>query len=131
MSEESFPNAARQQGRQIADEIARVMSEQIGRGPVSCRVIVNGDAVIAILHGSLTKAEQTLVEHGRTAEVLALRRALQQLAGPAFIAEVQRITGRKVETFMSTNHAAPDCAAEIFLLSGPLDPDDPEPRAVH
>jgi len=131
VSEESFPPTARSQGRQVGDAIASVMSELTGRGPVSCRVIVNGDAVIAILHDSLTKGEQTLVEHGHTAEVLALRRAYQRVAGPAFVAEVQRITGRRVESFMSTNHAEPDRAAEIFLLDGPVDPDGPAPPAAH
>lgn len=109
-----------------------MLSDLTGRGPVSCRVIMDHDVVIAILHDSLTKGEQTLVEHGHTAEVLALRRAFQRVAGPAFVAEVQRITGRQVESFMSTNHAAPDRAAEIFLLNGSLALQDPEPpTAAH
>jgi len=126
VSEKSSEPVARSMGSQIADAIARVVHEQTGRGPVSCRVIMNGDAVIAILRNSLTKGEQTLVDHGHAVEVLAARRAFQEVARPAFVAEVQRITGRRVETFMSTNHTDPDCAAEIFLLDGPLDPDHPD-----
>jgi uncharacterized protein YbcI len=109
--------------REIADALVRLTRQATGRGPVSARVIVDGDAVVVLMHDTMTKAEQTLVDHGRTEEVLALRRAFQDVMRPAFSAEVERVTGRTVRTFMSSNHAAPDHAAEIFLLGGPLQVD--------
>ncbi|CAB4898952.1 unannotated protein [freshwater metagenome] len=106
--------------RDITDAVVRVTRDAIGRGPVSTRVIIDGEAVVVLMHDTLTKAEQSLVDGGRVAEVLALRRAFQDLLRPASIEAVEHATGRKVQTFMSTNHADPDHAAEIFLLDGPL-----------
>lgn len=105
-------------GRDIGDAVVSLTREHVGRGPVSARVIVDGDAVVVLLQDVLTKGELTLVEHGRGAEVLALRAAYQDVLRPLFIAEVERLTGRTVATFMSANHAAPDRSAEIFLLEG-------------
>lgn len=108
--------------REITDAVVRLTREAAGRGPVRARVIIDDDAIIVLLHDTLTKAEQTLVDNGHTDEVLALRRAFQDVLRPAYSAAVEQATGRKVQTFMSTNHADPDHAAEIFLLEG-------EPRA--
>jgi uncharacterized protein YbcI len=102
--------------RQIADAIVRITREGTGRGPVKARVVMDDDAVIVLLHDVLTKGEQALIDSGRTAVVLALRSAIQDMLRPAYSAEVERITGRRVSTFLSTNHADPDRAAEIFLL---------------
>jgi uncharacterized protein YbcI len=107
-------------GRDITDAVVRITRDAIGRGPVSTRVIIDGDVVIVLMHDTLTRAEQSLVDGGRVAEVLALRRAFQDLLRPAYTAAVEQATGRMVQTFMSTNHAAPDHAAEIFLLDGPV-----------
>lgn len=106
--------------RAIADAIVRLTREGTGRGPVRARVILDGDAVVVLLHDTLTKVEQTLVDHGRIEEVLALRRAFQEILRPDYCAAVEEITGREVLTFMSTNHAGPDHAAEIFLLGDPV-----------
>lgn len=102
--------------REIADAIVRLTREHIGRGPVSAQVVMGHGAVIVIMEDVLTKGEQTLVDHGHTSEVLAMRSAFQAVLRPAYTAAVERITGRKVTTFMSTNHASPDRSAEIFLL---------------
>jgi len=106
--------------REITDAIVRLTRDAVGRGPVSARVIIDGEAVVVLMHDTLTRAEQTLVDGGRVAEVLAMRRAFQDLLRPAYTAAVEQATGRKVQTFMSTNHAEPDHAAEIFLLDGPV-----------
>lgn len=106
--------------RDITDAIVRVTRDAIGRGPVSTRVIIDGEAVVVLMNDILTRAEQSLVDGGHVAEVLALRRAVQDLLRPAYTQAVEDATGRRVRTFMSTNHAAPDHAAEIFLLDGPV-----------
>lgn len=103
-------------GRQIADAVVRLHREHTGRGPVSARVIIEGDTVVVLLREVLTKAEQTLVDAGRADEVLAFRRGLQDVLRPAFVAEVQEAMGREVDMFMSTNNADPGHSAEIFLL---------------
>lgn len=106
--------------RDITDAVVRITREAIGRGPVSARVIMDAEAVVVLMHDTLTKAEHSLVDGGFVAEVLASRRAFQTLLRPAYIEAVERATGRTVQTFMSANHASPDHAAEIFLLDGPV-----------
>jgi uncharacterized protein YbcI len=106
--------------REIADAVVRLTRQATGRGPVSARVIQDDDAIVVLMHDTMTKAEQTLVDNGRSDEVLALRRAIQDVMRPDLSAEVERITGRNVKTFMSSNHAAPDYAAEIFLMGDPV-----------
>lgn len=103
-------------GRRIADAVVRLTREHTGRGPVTARVILDGDAVVVLLHDVLSKGEQSLVEHGHVDEVLALRDAYQEVLRPSVVAEVERLMGRTVDTFMSTAHADPDRSATIFLL---------------
>jgi len=115
-SEHDAPRPRGGANRQIADAMVRLHRRSTGRGPVRVRVIMERDAVVVLLHDVLTKAEQNLVSAGRTEEVLAFRRAAQDLLRPAFVVELQEATGRQVETFMSTNSVEPDHSAEIFLL---------------
>jgi uncharacterized protein YbcI len=69
-----------------------------------------------ILQDSLTMAERVLVQAGRDAEVLQLRRTFQETMRADLIAAVERLTACNVRAFMSANHIAPDTAAEIFLM---------------
>jgi uncharacterized protein YbcI len=69
-----------------------------------------------ILQDTMTKAERSLVEAGKHAEVLELRRSFQETMRLDLIAAVERLTASSVQAFMSANHIAPDTAAEIFLL---------------
>lgn len=117
MSDTIFPTSRGRHAREISDEIVRLTREGTGRGPVRARVIIDGDAVVVLMHETLTKAERTLVDAGRAEEVLALRRAVQDVLRPAYVEAVQRITVGTVATFMSTNSTEPDHAAEVFLLA--------------
>lgn len=111
------PTPRGQHAREISDEIVRLTREGTGRGPVRARVVVDGDAIVVLMQDTLTRAERTLVDAGRPDEVLALRRAIQDVLRPAYTAAVERITGRAARTFMSTTSASPDHSAEIFLLT--------------
>lgn len=61
-----------------------------------------------------------LVEHGQSDQVLQLRRSFQEAMRPDYIAAIERIVGREVAAFLSTNSTEPDVAAEIFLLGDPI-----------
>jgi len=37
-----------------------------------------------------------------------------------FRAAVERLTGRRVVAFLSSNHIDPDVAAQVFILDAPL-----------
>jgi len=100
----------------ISTAVVHVFSEHTGRGPTKARTTIDGTTVVVVLHDSMTKAERSLVEAGKHAEVLQLRRSFQDTMRDDLVAVVERLTASRVNTFMSANHIAPDTAAEIFLL---------------
>jgi uncharacterized protein YbcI len=59
------------------------------------------------------------VRSGHCDSVLEMRGRFQQAMRDAAVAEVEALTGRRVVSFMSTNHIDPDLAAEIFVLDAP------------
>ncbi len=71
---------------------------------------------MVLLRNGLGSSERLLVGEGEGDAVLAFRRVIQDVLRPALVAEIQRIMGRQVGTFMSANALDPDYAAEIFIL---------------
>lgn len=117
MTHDQQPSTSqRELARRISEAIVALIRDATGRGPVSCRVTIDGDTVLAVMRDALTKGEQTLVDRGHQDEVLALRRAYQEVLRADLSHAVERITRRRVHTFMSANHTDPDRSAEIFLL---------------
>jgi uncharacterized protein YbcI len=100
----------------ISTAVVHVFFAHTGRGPTKARTTIDGETVVVILQDAMTKAEQSLVDAGRHAEVLQLRRTFQETMRHDLIAVVERLTARSVQAFMSANHVAPDAAAEVFLL---------------
>ena len=100
----------------ISTAVVHVFSEHTGRGPTRARTTIDGETVVVILQDAMTKAEQSLVDAGRHAEVLQLRRTFQETMRDDLVAVVERLTACNVQAFMSANHVAPDAAAEVFLL---------------
>jgi uncharacterized protein YbcI len=101
----------------ISTAVVHVFAEHTGRGPTKARTTIDGETVVVILQDGMTKAEQSLVDAGKHAEVLGLRRTFQETMSDDLIAVVERLTERTVHAFMSANHIAPDAAAEVFLLA--------------
>jgi uncharacterized protein YbcI len=99
----------------ISTAVVHVFSDHTGRGPTEARTIIDGGTVVVILRDSMTKGERSLVEAGKDAEVLQLRRSFQETMRVDLVAVVERLTASNVQVFMSANHIAPDTAAEIFL----------------
>ena len=115
----------------INDLVVRALQEYTGRGAMRARTVLGADTVMVLLEDTLTRGERTLLEHGRTDEVLALRRTFQEVMGGELRSGVEALTGRRVVAFMSANHVEPDLAAEIFVLGAALSesdgPDRPSP----
>jgi uncharacterized protein YbcI len=107
----------------ISTAVVHVFSEHTGRGPTKARTTIDGQTVVVILQDGMTKAERSLVEAGKDAEVLHLRRSFQETMRIDLVAVVEQLTESSVQVFMSANHIAPDTAAEIFLLDR-----TPQPR---
>jgi uncharacterized protein YbcI len=99
----------------ISTAVVRVFSDHTGRGPTKARTTLDGEMVVVLLQDCMTKAERSLVQAGKDADVLQLRRSFQETMRVDLIAAVERLTASSVQVFMSANHIAPDTAAEIFL----------------
>ena len=92
------------------------MRESTGRGPTKARTIYRDDLIVVLLEHVLTRAESKLVERDQADKVLDLRLTIQKAMAEDLVSAIERLTGRKVKAFMSSNHADPDLAAEVFVL---------------
>ncbi|HEY1479912.1 MAG TPA: Na-translocating system protein MpsC family protein, partial [Gaiellales bacterium] len=77
--------------------------------------------VVCLLEDALSKGERTLVALGKQDAVLQIRHTFQDAMEADAISLVSELTGRSVVAFMSTNHADPDYAVEIFVLDAEID----------
>jgi uncharacterized protein YbcI len=104
----------------ISNAVVRLFSQNVGKGPTKARTIHSGKFVLCILEDTMTKAEQNLATHGKEDYVLGMRAAFQETMSEELTAAVEGLTGCNVVAFMSTNHVAPDFAAEVFILDAPV-----------
>ena len=102
---------------EISNAIVQVMHEHTGRGPMKARAYIEEDLVTVILGDTLTGPEQRLVNAGEREIVLEVRHKIQMNMRQDCVGAVERLTGRTVSAFMSSNHVAPDVAAEVFVLA--------------
>jgi len=95
------------------------------RAPATAKTqLMGGDLLACVLGGVYTDVEKTMIELQRHPMVQETRSAFQIAMQDRFIAEVERLSGRRVTTFISNSHVGPDLEIELFLLA-PTD----EPRA--
>ena len=106
----------------ISNTVVKAIAETTGRGPTKARTTIGQDSIFVVVQDTLTKGERTLVETGDEATVLRVREAWQRAMQATLNAEIERLTGRHVIGFMSTNHVAPDLGVEVFILE-PADAD--------
>ncbi len=108
---------------EIANAIARLHKEFVGRGPTNSRTTIDGELVVVLLEGGFTRAERTLDDSERRDLVIAGRLGLQDAMRTAMIGVVERVLGRRVRSFMSANDLERNLQSEIFVLEGPTTPD--------
>lgn len=100
----------------VARDVVGLHIEHRGRGPTKARTFYHDDIMVVVLEEVMTPAERSLAAGGRSDVVIAAREAFQDLMRPHLVASIERLTGCKVEAFMSTNHVDPDVAVEVFIL---------------
>ncbi len=100
----------------ISNVVVRLFREYFGKGPTQAKTILQDDVVCCVLRGGFTHAEKTLYKAGRADIVDEGRRAMQNVFEREMRSHVERLTGRRVEAFLSANHHEPDASVEIFLL---------------
>jgi uncharacterized protein YbcI len=104
---------------QISRAIVHLLAEYTGRGPTKARTTISGTLVACLVEDTLTKGERKLSANGHRDAVLTTRASYQQAMADEARAAVERITGRNVVAFMSSNHIDPDYGVEVFVLDGP------------
>ena len=106
----------RQLGAAIANEIGKLVADFAGRGATKSRAFVHDDMVVCLLEDGATKAEVHLAAAGRAELVRMQRDALQRVMEVELVAAVERLTERKVITFLSGTSTPGDASVEVFVL---------------
>lgn len=102
----------------VTEAMVEIHERYYGREPISARTQLMGDDMLACLFGGVyTDVEKTLIELQRQALVHESRTAFQQAMEHRFIDDVERITSREVDRFISTHHVGPDLELELFMLA--------------
>jgi uncharacterized protein YbcI len=114
----------------LSNAIVALFAEYTGRGATQSRTYVHENLIVTVLHDSMTKGERSLVRDGKEEAVLAIRRSYQESMRAELIEIVERLTGRTVSAFMSSNHVNPDVAIESFVLELLDAPNDNQPDGV-
>ena len=126
---EGVPEDGRPRGgsllAQISNAMVRIHKEHWGKGPTKARTIYAEDIVLTRLDQIFTQAEATLVRAGREEEVRNMRIAFQRELEHEFVGAIERLTGRKVQAFMSEIHAGTNMGIELFVLEPSGPPSDP------
>ena len=105
---------------QIAQEIEDVQANSYGSGTTAVHVELLEDMVLIVIDVVLTRAEETLVGAGNSANVKSMREAFQSAIEPTFKAIVERHTGRKVTSFLSSmSMDDPPYSIEFYRLAPP------------
>ena len=88
------------------------------RTPVTVKTQLMSDELLAcVMGGVYTDVEKTMIELQRHTVVQQTRSAFQNAMQHKFIAEVERLSGRRVTSFISNSHVGPDLEVELFMLA--------------
>jgi uncharacterized protein YbcI len=123
MDQQYEPQMASNDGRSsiLADlsrEMVRLYKEQFGRGPTKARTDWAGpDVLITVLEDTFTPVERNLTTLGEHQRVRDMRTFFQYATVPDFCEPVERLTGRRVRSFLSAIDTQVDgLAMETFVL---------------
>jgi uncharacterized protein YbcI len=119
------PLSSGQLGAAIANELGKMISDFVGRGATRSRAFLHNDLVVLLLEDGATRAEVNLVAAGRPELVREQRDVLQRAMEAQLVAAIERLTGRRVRTFLSGSSTHGESAVEVFVLE-PEAPAEPE-----
>jgi uncharacterized protein YbcI len=108
---------AREELAAVANEIVRLKAQYYGRGPTEAKAYQNDEVLVVALKGGMTTVEKTLLQADEDKLVRQVRLRFQEIMEQNFVDAVQRLTGRKVRTYMSQVVFDPDYCFEFFVLS--------------
>lgn len=103
--------------KEIARGVVSIYKEYLGRGPTTARTELTGHAAVTTLQGSLTRAEQTLIEAGDAPAVREIRRKFQEAMRNDIASLVERVTDRPAASFLSDHDTVGDVAVEMVVFA--------------
>jgi uncharacterized protein YbcI len=109
----------------ISQAIVRIHAEHYGKGATQAKTYAWDNLLVTVLRDVLTVAERTLVDVGRSDTVRDVRTTFQFTMQETFCAAIERLTGRRVHSFMSQVDPQTGLGVEVFVLE-PLDGAPPE-----
>ena len=107
----------------ISQAIVRIHAEHYGKGATQAKTYTWDDLVVTVLRDVLTVAERTLIAVDKADTVRDVRTTFQFSLEQTFRAAVERLTGRRVLSFMSQVDPRNGLGVEVFVLE-PLDDGD-------
>ena len=121
------PEITRESLAAVANEIVRLKAQYYGKGPTEAKAYMNDDVLVVVLKGGLTTVERTLLEAGDEALVRQVRLRFQEVMEQNFIDAVQRLTHRRVRTYMSQIVFDPEYTYELFVIGDEDEQPTPNP----
>jgi uncharacterized protein YbcI len=101
----------------ISTEMTRIYKEQFGRGPTRTRTNWSDDNTLVVtLEDTFTPAERSLRKMGEDQRLRDTRLFFQYASVKEFCDPVERITGRRVKSFISGIDTRFGLAVEMFVL---------------
>jgi uncharacterized protein YbcI len=103
----------------ISTTFVALLREHYGRGPMKAKTYAIDDIIVVVMRGSgFTALEQTIMNSGEPARVVAMREDFQRVMETRYKQVIEELTGRKVVAFLSQAHVEPDITIETFFVDG-------------
>jgi uncharacterized protein YbcI len=100
----------------ISQAMTSIHAEYYGKGATQAKTYAFDNLIVCVLRDVFTTVERTLIDVDRAETVREVRTTFQHTLEATFVSAVERLTGRKVASFMSQIDPAHDIAVEVFVL---------------
>jgi uncharacterized protein YbcI len=101
----------------VSDAMVALHERYYHRVPANVRTQLIRDEILACVMGGIyTDVEKTMIELEEEGTVKRMRRAFQHAMKDKYVADVERLSGRRVNAFISDNSVGPDLQIELFIL---------------
>ena len=112
---------------QVSNAMVRLFKEQFGRGPTKVRSHwAAPDTLLCVLRDSFTQAEKNMVALGEHQRLRDIRMFFQHASEQEFRSAIEKIVGRRVESYTSAVDTKTDTSFEVFIF----EPDSSADRAA-
>jgi uncharacterized protein YbcI len=112
----------------VADAMVEFHQRYHNRAPVLCKALLLGEELLACVLGDVySDVVKTLIDLQGATIMQETRSPFQEEMQHRFIAEIERLSGRGVQAFISNSHVDPELEIELFMLK-PTDGLTSKPR---